>query len=61
MWTAAGATGYRVYRGTTAGFMGESPAPWATPDTPTAVDPTVPGMLLFHVVRAIDGTAESAD
>ena len=43
------------------GFMGESPAPWTTPGTPTAVDPIVPATLFFYVVRATDGTTESAD
>lgn len=58
---AAGATGYRVYRGATADFMAQAPAPWASPAAATVLDPGVPGTLWFYLVRATDGVAESAD
>lgn len=56
---AAGATGYRVYRGVTAGFMSGSPAPWATPSASRAVDPETPALVYFYLVRATDGTNET--
>lgn len=58
---AAQATGYRVYRGTTAGFMAGSPAPWTTPSAATVLDADLPGPVWFYLVRATDGTGESAD
>ena len=61
-WGAAlGATGYRVYRGTTGGFMGGGPTPWDTPLPTSSVDPQVPAGLFLYVVRASDGASESAD
>jgi hypothetical protein len=59
--SAAGATGYRVYRGTAAGFMSTGPAPWATPAVPHVVDGEIPTGCFFYVVRATDGAQESAD
>lgn len=60
---AAGATGYRVYRGTSADFMTSSPAPWAVLPSNHATDADVPppGGIFFYVVRATDGSTESAD
>ncbi len=58
---AAGATGYRVYRGTTASFMGAGPAPWQTPTVNAQVDPDAPSPIFFYVVRATDGISESED
>ncbi len=60
---AAGATAYRVYRGTTPDFMVGAPAPWQSPSSNSVADaglPT-PGGAFFYVVRATDGTNESAD
>jgi hypothetical protein len=58
---AAGATGYHVYQGETPGFMLSSPAPWATTTVPTTVDATLPSPILFYVVRATDGSQDSAN
>jgi len=58
---AAGATGYRIYRGTTSGFLSGSPAPWQTTADPMWIDPTVPVPILFYVVKATDGTGESPE
>jgi len=59
-WAAAsGATGYRVYRGATPGFMGGAPAPWATPSAHTVTDGEAGAPVWFYLVRATDGTTES--
>jgi hypothetical protein len=58
---AAGATGYHVYRGTTADFMSGSPAPWVTAPSNSVVDGALPAPILFYVVRATDGTVDSAE
>jgi hypothetical protein len=58
---AAGAIGYRVYRGTVASFMGAGPTPWTTPAVPRVVDAENPAGCFYYVVRATDGTAESSD
>lgn len=61
---AAGATGYRVYRGSAPGFMNGFPAPWATPAASTTNDtepPPPPGGAYFYLVRATDGTSESSN
>ncbi len=58
--SAAGATAYRLYRGTAPGFMAAPPAPQTV--TPSAaVDATPPAPVLYYVVRATDGISESAD
>jgi hypothetical protein len=59
--SAAGATGYRVYRGTTGNFMSGSPAPWQTVTATNHLDATVPSPVLYYVIRATDGTNESPD
>jgi hypothetical protein len=59
---AAGATAYRIYRGTVPGFMSGGPAPWSTTGTSRISDPdlpTPPGAAWFYLVRATDGAAES--
>jgi hypothetical protein len=58
---AAGATAYNVYRGAAPGFMSGSPAPWMTLPQNTLVDGALPAPIFFYVVRATDGSAESAD
>lgn len=58
---AAGATQYRVYRGTTPDFMASAPVPWATPGTNTQTDAELPSPVHFYVIRASDGSSESAD
>jgi hypothetical protein len=58
---AAGATGYHVYRGTTPEFMAGGPAPWQIPTRNGTIDPTPPSPNFFYVVRATDGTGESAE
>src|SRR6185295_4393882 len=57
---AAGATGYRLYRGAAPDFMSGAPAPWASPSASRAVDPETPqtGAAFFYVVRATDGVIE---
>jgi len=59
--SAAAATGYRVYRGTTAGFLSGSPAPWQTSTPSATVDAASPSPIFYYVVRATDGTNESAN
>src|SRR5262249_3402603 len=49
---AAGATGYRVYRGTAPDFLSGAPAPWSAPSSSRAVDPEMPAVLFFYLVRA---------
>jgi hypothetical protein len=58
---AAGAAAYHVYRGTTAGFMGSTPPPWASPTANTTLDATPPSPILFYLVRATDGASDSAN
>ncbi len=58
---AVGATAYNAYRGTTPDFMGAAPAPWTTVPENDAADAEIPMSLFFYVVRATDGTEESAD
>lgn len=58
---ASGASAYRIYRGTTPGFMGGSPVPWQTSSVNNHNDATIPSPILFYVIRATDGTNESAD
>jgi hypothetical protein len=58
---AAGATSYRVYRGTTPGFLAGSPVPWSVVSQENETDPEVPAGILFYVVRATDGSVESSD
>jgi hypothetical protein len=58
---ASGATGYRVYRGTTADFMTGAPAPWGTPSTNGTADADTPAPIFFYIVRATDGSGESAE
>jgi chitodextrinase len=59
---AAGATGgYRVYRGTAGNFMAGSPSPWQTVATNSLTDSATPSPIFFYVIRATDGTNESAD
>ena len=58
--SAAGATGYHVYRGTSAGFLSGSPAPWAAPVTSTTNDSELPATIFFYVVLATDGSVDSA-
>lgn len=59
--SAAGATAYRVYRGTAADFMAGLPPPWQTVATTSLLDATVPSPILYYVIRATDGTNESQD
>lgn len=59
--TAAGATGYLVYRGSTPDFMAGSPAAWAAAGAPGASDPELPAPLLFYVVKATDGSGVSSE
>jgi len=49
---ASGASGYRVYRNTLL---------WASPAASAVSDPEIPATSFFYVVRATDGTVESAD
>ncbi len=58
---AAGATGYHVYRGTTPGFMGASPAPWQSPAVNAETDINQPSPVFFYVVLATDGSSVSED
>ena len=60
---AAGATAYRVYRGSAGNFMGSSPSPWQTPTASQIVDASfpAPGAAWFYIVRATDGTNESSN
>jgi hypothetical protein len=58
---AAGATGYRVYRGTSGNFMAGSPSPWQTVSTNSVTDSASPAPIYFYVIRATDGTSESTD
>jgi hypothetical protein len=61
---AANATGgYRVYRGTTPDFKTppNSPPPWQTVATNSVTDSATPPPIFFYVIRATDGTGESAD
>jgi hypothetical protein len=58
---AAGATGYRVYRGTTADFMVGNPAAWSTPATNGTADADAPAGAFFYVVHATDGVGESGE
>ena len=60
---AFGATGYRIYRGTTPGFLGTSPPPWMTSTASLITDTTTspaPGTAFYYVVHATDGTNESS-
>jgi len=59
--TAAGATGYHIYRGTAPNFMSGAPAPWMTAPSTTAVDGALPAPIYFYVVLATDGTSDSAE
>jgi hypothetical protein len=59
--SAAGATAYRIYRGTAPDFMSGSPAPWQTVAATNLVDATAPSPVLYYVIRATDGTNESPD
>ena len=58
---AQAATGYRVYRGTTADFMTGNPAPWSTPSASGTTDAETPIAIFFYLVRATDGVGESAE
>jgi hypothetical protein len=58
---AQGATGYRIYRGTTADFMTGSPTPWGTPATNGTADAEIPAGCFFYLVHATDGVGESQD
>jgi len=58
---AANATGYRIYRGTTGNFMAGSPAPWQTVAVNAVSDSATPAPIFYYVIRATDGTNESAD
>jgi hypothetical protein len=41
--------------------MGSSPAPWETTVSTSTTDIAAPAQVFFYVVRATDGTSESAD
>jgi hypothetical protein len=56
---AAGATAYRVYRGTTPDYMSAAPSPWATVTSSSSVDASLPATIYFYVVRATNGTIET--
>jgi hypothetical protein len=58
---AAGASAYHVYRGTTPDFMTGSPSPWSTTTPASTLDASVPARIYFYVVRATDGSQDSAD
>jgi hypothetical protein len=58
---ASGATGYRVYRGTTADFMTGAPAAWGTTSTNGTADAETPVSIFFYIVHATDGSGESAE
>jgi hypothetical protein len=58
---ASAATGYRVYRGTSADFMAVNPPPWASPAANGATDAETPAEIFFYVVHAVDGAGESAE
>jgi hypothetical protein len=58
---ASGATGYRVYRGTTADFMTGAPGAWGTPSTNGTADAETPVSIFFYIVHATDGSGESAE
>jgi hypothetical protein len=59
--SALAATGYRVYRGTSADFMAGNPAPWSTPSANGVTDPEAPVSIFFYLVRATDGVSESSE
>jgi hypothetical protein len=58
---AAGASSYNVYRGTSAGFMSGAPSPWQNTPATTVIDAGPASPILFYVVKATDGTAESTE
>lgn len=58
---AAGASGYRTYRGTSGDFMLSSPAPWSEIAASGVLDPEIPATVFFYMVRATDGASESQD
>jgi hypothetical protein len=58
---AQGATGYRVYRGATPGFMSGNPSPWSTPAGNVVADADPPVSGFYYLVRATDGIDESSE
>jgi len=59
--SACAATAYHVYRGTAPNFMAGSPSPWQAPTATSTLDTAAPSSVLYYVIRATDGTNESAD
>lgn len=58
---AAAATTYRVYRGSVPNFMAGNPAPWQSVANTTVVDASSATPIYYYLVRASDGSQESAD
>ena len=61
---ASGATGYKVYRGTSGDFADPTPPPeslWKSPTTNSETDTQTPSAVFFYVVHAVNGSCESAD